>query len=133
MSQTVTEYPSQSGLTEIEKEIDRRVLANVLNGIELLKREFGDDWWMKVDLDRLNLSDPRKCVLGQLYSDGPGPSYESGYVVGAQKLDIYGKDGQYGFSYHGMAMLAEELNDPWPMLTAAWKQEIQHLREVPIG
>jgi hypothetical protein len=127
MTETEQElYPSQQHHSPLQIEIDRRVRANVLNGIELLKREHGEDWWKKIDLDRLNLAHGSNCVLGQLY----GGSYQHG----TEALGIHYTDGPYGFSFHGVMDLAEELGvgydgSAWPMLTAAWREEIEYLKE----
>lgn len=41
--------------------------ARVLRGIALLEEKHGPDWPSKVDLDELDLSSSRSCVLGQVY------------------------------------------------------------------
>lgn len=50
---------------------DALVKKRVLDGIALLEEKYGKDWAKKIDLDMLDLSESRYCVLGQLYNDAP--------------------------------------------------------------
>lgn len=64
---------------------DAIVKRRVLNGIGLLQEQFGGDWAEMIDLDTLNLSDSRSCVLGQLF-DGANVSDEQAAAWHDSKL-----------------------------------------------
>lgn len=99
--------------SKLQIEVDRKVRANVLNGIELLKREYGEDWVDKIDLDCLHLSSSSSCVLGQLYGD---------YVVGKRKIGLSESEAtESGFN------LAPG-TPGFSVLDAAWIREIGYIR-----
>lgn len=51
-----------------EREVDADVLRRVRRGIAALQEEHGGDEWVeKIDLATLDLRQPGRCVLGQVY------------------------------------------------------------------
>jgi hypothetical protein len=99
-------------------EILEGIHERVLKGIELLN-EHGPNldgpWFMRLDLDTLDIQSCSRCVVGQLcvsYLDG---LYE---LETNSRTEIWGPD--YGFC----PLYAES-----PMLTETWKEEITKLRE----
>ncbi len=114
--------------TKQERKIDRRIKANVLRGIELLKKQYGPDFADHIDMKALRLSSGAYCVLGQLYG---------GWMGGCEKLGIDHLDGQYGFSTRGVEphIIAEYegaggSSDPFfDQLQWAWEEELALLRE----
>lgn len=59
--------------TAIEKTVRDRVLL----GVAWLDQNH-PGWWDKIDLDRLNMHDAHRCILGQLVDRG---TYASGYMA----------------------------------------------------
>ena len=58
------------------------IKQRVSRGIELLDQEV-PDWFDKIDLDDLDLSSARSCVLGQVFYKRGG---EAGFYIGAPEL-----------------------------------------------
>ncbi len=52
--------------------------SSVANAAKLLDVEL-PGWANKIDVDSLDMREPNKCILGQLYND---------YMIGIEKLDI---------------------------------------------
>jgi hypothetical protein len=124
MTETEQElYPSQQHHSKAQIEIDRAVRQRVLKGIELLKREHGEDWWLKIDMNALELKSGTACVLGQLYHDAETDE-RNGYEVGAEALGIRFHERDYGFNVVGFE---------WNALNAAWRGEIEYLKEAAIA
>ena len=101
------------------------------NGAALLD-ERRPGWLWDIDLSRLMLSDPCRCVLGQLWAEETEPS-ENPYNVGSEALGITWPDAvRYGFCEP-----PEDVNGfdeapstgSWAGLTAAWKRLIASRRE----
>lgn len=66
--------------------------ARVQNGIAKLNAVYGKNWADKIDVTKLDLSDSKTCVLGQVYGE---------YMDGLRNLglSVYGMDAQvYGFA-----------------------------------
>ncbi len=61
--------------------------VSVGRGIELLDRHGPEGWRQLLDLERLDLSQPEDCVLGQLYG---------GYYAGCRALDLFRTDPSSG-------------------------------------
>jgi hypothetical protein len=45
-----------------------KLKARVRNGSQFL-RELDPDWFKKIDIDTIDLHDPKKCILGQVFGD----------------------------------------------------------------
>ena len=79
-------------------------------------------WWEKIDVNRLNMRVPEKCVLGQLYE---------GYRGGLRQLEITSraKESRLGFRISRLGRLLMLIRrNSWGLLTKAWKQEIADRR-----
>lgn len=90
------------------------VEQRVARGIALLDERGPEGWRDRVNLDDLDMINPRRCVLGQVYDKGNGPySSRTGWRIGKRALAI-GGDGRpktFGFiEYHNEdpATLADE-------------------------
>ena len=110
----------QDDHSRFQKEIDRRVKQRVLDGIELLKKKWGDDWVDHIDLDEFDLQDGSSCVLGQLYGGN--------YVNGLNALNINGKGGLYAFDDDGIGDLDGFTEDVWDDFETVWRQQIAALQ-----
>lgn len=98
--------------SKLQIEVDRKVRANVLNGIEVLKKEYGEDWVDKIDLDTLHLASATSCVLGQLYGE---------YGAGKRKIGLSENEAkESGFNIGAGAR--------YDVLDAAWIREIGYIR-----
>lgn len=89
-----------------EKIADEILKEKILRGLELLKKEYGEDWVEKIDPDRLDMSSCTYCVLGQL---------EGNYEVARDRLKITGS--VYGFDSGGSSGYRD--------LTEAWRLVIR--------
>jgi hypothetical protein len=88
----------------------------VERGIEVLDRHFGDNRWLaRVNIDLLDLADPYRCVLGQLFGN---------YVIGLDSLNG-GIRGNGVFS-HSLGFSCGDLGDKCQcdLLTEAWRQAL---------
>ena len=87
------------------KNISNRVKAGIafLNVVE-------PDWLKRIDLEKLDLSNSKTCILGEVYGN---------YYDGRDKLDLNEEIAEkLGF--------AEEENRPnYKSLTAAWKETLK--------
>jgi len=101
--------------SELQIEVDRKVRQRVLDGIELLKKEYGEDWVDHIDMERLDLSSGTSCVLGQLYGD---------WRSGCLSLGITHRDGEFGFSGAGLSTGVLDQEGFYKTLQAAWIQEL---------
>ncbi len=97
--------------TEVEKEIDAKVLARVKNGIALLEREHGPDWVSNIDLDTFDIADAGACVLGQVYGD---------YHDACERLFDDDCDPQPPRE-HGFCATRIRTADDWAALQEAWE------------
>lgn len=104
-----------------ETATDREILNKVLNGIELLKKKYGDDWVDKIDLETLQLSSGTRCVLGQV---GRATYGGKGY---GEMIDLLRRDfGELGDGYdHGFI---SAVYDDYPRFNKTWKREISRLK-----
>lgn len=73
---------------EAPTKTDESAYQAVLRGADLLDQHLGPNWEDRVDLDRLNIRDPKLCVLGQLMGS---------WGRGVEALDIR-YSGRYGFN-----------------------------------
>jgi len=86
--------------------LDHRVRA----GIALLDESGPTNWRARVDVDKLDLENPRSCVLGQVYG-----TFDDGMAA----LDLSFFEGaRYGF-VTGLGLRYDR--DSWRNLTDAWR------------
>lgn len=76
-------------------------------------------WEQKIDLDSLNLQDPCRCVLGQLFVDRLIEGETEGYHSGLWILKINRRSEELGFNH---------VNEDYTLLTRAWKALIRQRR-----
>lgn len=125
----------------LSEEYVQALHSNASHGARYLD-QFKPGWFKQIDLDRLQLHDCTRCVLGQLYVDmidepipeahGYEDTYSDGYDAG---LDIlcppYGDDSQQafaetnGFDLPGPFTLDPERDDEWDILRRAWVEQIK--------
>lgn len=89
-------------------------------GAELLDRK-RPDWFLRVNLDKLDLGSGYECVLGQLYG---------AYASGVDRLELdwdADEPTRLGFSAHGLP--GGDLN--YPELTELWLDQIQYRLDHP--
>ena len=73
------------------------------------------NWKKKIDLDRLDLSSDRTCVIGEVYGD---------YGDGMEKLGI----GALSDSAIALGFKEDGVFDKnYPLLTKIWKQELKKI------
>lgn len=91
--------------TKKQKEEDKEVLEQVKRGIQILDQKYGPDWPCHIDLETLNITDYKVCVLGQLYG---------GYAAGCDEIGItYSESREYGFLPAPTGLDAEITNEIW--------------------
>lgn len=106
--------------------------ARVRRGAEVLDNTVNDKWWLKIDLDSLELRDGEHCMLGQLSEDG---DYCQG--LGMIGLDCAtDKDVDLGFNLPevdvpGLSWREAEKarHRGWRWLNIRWRQEILRRRQ----
>lgn len=55
--------------------------ATVASGVDWLNENGPAEWWDRIDLETLSLSDSRRCILGQVYApDADTIGVQDGYV-----------------------------------------------------
>jgi hypothetical protein len=104
----------------------------ILQGISILDSE-KEDWWEDVDLSYLDLSDPCRCILGQVYEDearafvnNTGRPYRSGYREGSIRLGLQDPDeacdsellSRFGFDVNSQDY---DAGYGYSELTSAWR------------
>lgn len=92
------------------------IKARVERGIKLLDEKI-PDWFNKIDVETLNMSDSSKCIIGQLLA-----SYDNYYHLG---IKDFGGTCWYGFnSYTYMVAYSNE----WKELDKEWINQINQRR-----
>lgn len=98
------------------------VNERVAKGMGRLDRHFGNrSWEQRIDIDRLAIDHPDRCVLGQVFADVTGGPY----ITGLMELNLLKPGGstliiEYGFS--GYATLDDDA------LTEEWKKQLRESR-----
>lgn len=104
--------------SELQIEVDRTIKARVIAGIELLKEKYGENWVEHIDMEKFDIANGERCILGMVYGR---------YTFGLERLAIPEHEGAvYGFS-----TLGGGVEDNWEDLQAAWIQELFHLAYEP--
>lgn len=83
--------------------------ARVKAGAELLDAKV-PDWFTKISLAKLQMSNPCQCIVGQLYSS---------YIEGLKSLALWGSDSSVSTDY-GFDCLVGAVS-----LTVHWRREIE--------
>lgn len=105
-------------LTMSDEDRNEILRSRVKAGIALLnEREWSEPWFMKINLDRLDIHSGQNCVLGQLFDTGDYSYSADGYAKGLHELGLTIGIG-HGFSGNWSAQLTE-----------IWTDEIRQLRE----
>lgn len=86
----------------------------VQRGSELLDREVGDEWYLRIDLDNLSISQCKACILGQLY----GHYFDGKSELFGNNIEAIRQAERHGFHCVNGDDLTEE-----------WKREIERRRE----
>lgn len=97
------------------------------NACKILSAKYREDWYNEIDLDRLDINFPDKCVLGQLYGN-----YRRGVMLltGAEMMSCkesweWGKKkGLWPEHVYGM-----EEGEATDLLNALWRKRIKYLQE----
>lgn len=97
--------------------------TEISRGVDLLDDRVGVGWENRIDLKKLDLFKPSRCVLGQLY--GLRTDFGTGYGTVTRLLGIR-NDAEYGFNLGGLNSGFE-----WRALTRQWKKRIKNLRKDP--
>ncbi len=82
---------------------NRIMQARVEAGAKLLDAEY-PGWYNEIDLQRLNLSDPRNCPVGQLYGS---------FSEGLDELEIEDYASIYGLAMEDDTYSWKELDEEW--------------------
>lgn len=89
----------------------------VLRGIALLDERGPKDWRDSIDLERLDMSSPWDCVLGQLYQDdsGSGAYLRALAALGIPESTYHKGPGpeKYGFEFVDSGDEYVELTEEW--------------------
>lgn len=96
---------------------DCRIASRVDRGVELLDARLGYSWRERVDLTRLDMADPEKCILGQL---------KGGYSRVLDEWGISSVDSTDG-AYYGFDVDNNYYDESYEELAYAWRR---HIREV---
>lgn len=77
-------------------------------GVKYLEQEFGKDWFNKIDLDTLDMSNIDKCIIGQLSEKGYKDYVESiGLVFG---FYCYNKSNVFSSNYKEYSLHMQQHN-----------------------
>lgn len=90
--------------------IEYDIIARVRKGAEFLEKKY-PGWLDKIDLDTLDMYNPKKCVLGQLFG-------------------FYGREVASKLEKRGFDILDDEPVEHYSMLTKAWRDKILRMRGV---
>jgi hypothetical protein len=100
---------------------DTTTPERVARGVALLDEKL-PGWVDRIDLDRLDLGSPCRCILGQTWDGIPDPE-STPFAAHANELDLYGEDeNDYGFNAGGEDWFADE--PEYRALTAEWTRVI---------
>jgi hypothetical protein len=98
--------------------VTNTIKARVARGAALLDEKL-PGWHERVGLEKLDLSRPCYCILGQEFREMAEGTGESGWDVGL--IDLFGDDadeaGRYGFT-------VQHDSQSFAALTAEWKRVI---------
>lgn len=89
-------------------------------GVAFLDGEFGKMWVHAIDLDRLNLGDGHRCVLGQLYANEARVSIAGGYFVA---IDEFGMS-----DWRSDHLAFTQYRGTFEGLTRRWVQKLRQLQ-----
>lgn len=99
----------------MSKTLEQELNENIDRGIEFLDKHF-DGWLDKIDINTLNITSCKNCVMGQLIGDYFDTENYIHCDIGDTDFEFDGYS--LGFSYE----------DGWE-LTKLWRQRITELRE----
>jgi hypothetical protein len=99
------------------------IAARVARGAALLDEKL-PGWADRIDLDRLDLASPCRCVLGQLWLDKPLGDHEDPFDAAMGDLDLgFSEPSRFGFDRYGHSNDTEYMR-----LDAAWRELIESRR-----
>jgi hypothetical protein len=103
----------------------RTLQVAVKRGHELLVREIGPDYYKQIDLDRLDIEDCQRCVLGQL----------GGYLDTIERIGLSHNQeaqSQRGFEASPLGRFSEfgpGRDDTYRVLTNIWRRRLKKLQD----
>ena len=100
--------------------------ARVSRGAALLDEKL-PGWVERIDLAKLDLASPCRCILGQTWDGIPDPE-STPFAAHANELDLYDEDeNDYGFNAGGVDWFEDQ--PEYDALTAEWKRVILARRD----
>jgi len=127
--------------TEAEKSpamisLDRQIKSRVLQGIEFLKKEYGEDWVEHIDMKKLSLSDGDCCILGQVHPayhsvtvDDDGYTWEEeGYEAAVEHFNWHHSDYNTPRKLGFLDGEVDGVNASFTALQKAWEEEIERVK-----
>jgi hypothetical protein len=102
------------------------VATRVAKGVALLD-ERKPGWAGQIDLIKLDVEDPDRCILGQLYPVSEESFWPDGFNQGIDALEI-----DSGFEYGVDCLPSERFDEQqfdYVQLTREWKRVIEILRQ----
>jgi len=100
--------PQPETLPRYGEKYDAEVLERVKLGLKLLEDKHGPGWEDKIDMEALDLRHGSRCVIGQVFEDGPT-------TIGMMWTDLVG----YGFA--SLKESTDERLNEYERLQAAWE------------
>jgi hypothetical protein len=98
----------------------------VRRGAGLLDEKVGKGWPRRVSLRRLDMAQPCRCILGQLFHDEDAP-IES-FSHGIEELQTWGSAVEAPGVAHGFDVPAGSGGPGYEQLFNAWRDEIRKRR-----
>ena len=114
--------------------------ANVARGVALLD-EKDPHWWNgkntppvvermvgHINLEKLDMSNPDACILGQRGGPSADHHYETGYEVGIKELLIINREEQASHGFEADTFEDVKCSEQYSILTELWASVIQSRR-----
>lgn len=117
-----------------------KINIRITKGIKLLKKHYGEDFFLTIDTENLDLISPESCMIGQLSGGSFSRPLKEIYIkecdanpdVGALSREVWDFGRKYGFSLYGFDFKdvhdREEVKKKWKILNEEWKKRTQKLR-----
>jgi hypothetical protein len=105
----------------------KTAMARAEAGARYLDQRYGDDWHTLIDADRLDISSPCRCVLGQLIGHG---YYSALFTSGRDGVDGGFSCGAWDILFFA---LPPSVKRSFQRLTTAWKIVLQRRTAQRVG
>ena len=104
--------------------------VRVARGAALLDEKL-PGWADRIDLDRLDLGSPCRCILGQTWDEGRYDDDDPYFMHVRSLFGTYDqqRDAGLGFNINFGAKLLREMDAEYAELTAEWRRVIEARRE----